>query len=75
MAERVRYEGVVHWVQRVKVRYDSRIRLSTAYQGIRFFCTGVFHLEESAEFVRARVDCMTCLVKQARDGVPYVRFR
>ncbi len=75
MPDRVRYEGVVHWVQRVMLGVDRKHGPSTQEPFVGFLCTGLLHPVKSAVFVRDNVDCMTCLVTLAREGGVYVRFR
>lgn len=75
MAERVLYGGMVHWVQRVMMGFDWKQGSSTQEPFVGFLCTGKFHPEASAVFVRRNVDCMSCLVTCARAGGPYVRFQ
>ena len=66
MAERVRYEGMVHWVVRVMIGVDWKQGSSTREPFVRFLCTELLHPVKSAEFARADVDCMSCLVTRAR---------
>lgn len=68
MAERAFYEGMVHWVERVTMGIDWRQGASTQESFVGFLCTGLYHPEKSAVFVHDDVDCMSCLVTQAREG-------
>lgn len=67
MAERVLYAGMVHWVRRVRVGFDSNYGYSTTHLCVRFFCSGLLNLQRSAQFVHRDVNCMSCLVIQARE--------
>lgn len=73
MVERAVHVGMVHWVHRVTVGFDSTHKCSTTHRCIRFLCSGLLNLEKDAVFVPDDVDCMSCLVTWAREGDPYAR--
>lgn len=75
MTARVLYDGMTHWVQRIKVDVTWLNGLSTREPFVGFLCTGLLHPEKSVVFVCDDVDCMSCLVAWVREGGPYVRFR
>ena len=75
MIERVLYEDMVHLVERIMMGIDWRRGPSTQELFVVLLCTGLYHPEKSAVFVHDDVDCMSCLVTQAREGNPDVRIR
>lgn len=67
MAERVLYGGMVHWIERIMMGIAWRQGSSTQEPFVGFLCTGMYHPVKSAVFVHDDVNCMSCLVIQARE--------
>lgn len=68
MGDRVCYGGMVHLFQRVMIGFDWKQGNSTAETFLGLPCSGMFILEKSASLSTDAIDCMTCLVVEARES-------
>jgi hypothetical protein len=68
MPDRVRYQGMTHWGYRVALTIEWKGSGDTTREPfVRFLCAEHLQPVKSAVFVRDNVDCMSCLVTQARE--------